>query len=156
MNSIIENELPGNQILRDDLMTMLSDDDLAYKLPGDNPTLGELCVELGQTQQIYSHSFRTLELDWGYRGSMPEVPNSVASIKAWYETLDAELHEALSGLTEEGIHNREIDRGYGFIASPHIQFEVYREAVLVFYAKAVVYLRALQKPISEEWKRWVG
>lgn len=156
MNSLIEEELPGNYMLRDDLMDMLSDQELAYKLPGDNPTLGELCVEMGAIQQVYTHSFRTLELDWNYRGSVPEAANSVESLKAWYKTLDAELIEVLSGLSEEDIHTKEIDRGYGFLASPYNQFQGYREAILVFYAKAVVYLRGMQKPISNEWKMWVG
>ena len=46
MNSLIEEELPGNQDLRDKLMEMLSDQELAYKLPGNNPTVGELCERL--------------------------------------------------------------------------------------------------------------
>jgi hypothetical protein len=45
MNSLIKNEFPlhETQSVRYDLMKTLTDSDLAYKLPGDNPTLGELC-----------------------------------------------------------------------------------------------------------------
>lgn len=156
MNSILENELPGNQDLRDQLMQMISDQDLAYKLPGANPTLGELCEELGYTQQAYIHSFKTLMLDWAYRDSQPEPANSVAGLKAWYTKLDAELVEALSGLSEDDVQNKQIDRGHGFIASPYVQFQVYREAILIFYAKASVYLKALEKPYPDQWKMWVG
>jgi hypothetical protein len=50
MNSLVESEFPlhETQSLRYDLMQMLTDSDLAYKLPGDNPTLGELCRKMGE------------------------------------------------------------------------------------------------------------
>ncbi|MFN8376430.1 MAG: hypothetical protein U0694_26610 [Anaerolineae bacterium] len=156
MNSILQDELPGNLDLRDQLMDMLSDQELAYKLPGNNPTLGELCEEMGVIQQVYTHSFKTFKHDWAYCDSKPETPNSVASLKVWYKKLDTQLVEALSGLTEADIHARQIDRGQGFTPSPYVQFQIYREAVLIFYAKASIYLKALEKPYSDEWKRWVG
>lgn len=37
-----------------------------------------------------------------------------------------------------------------------VQFNIYREAVLVFYAKASVYLKALEKPVDEEWRLGIG
>ena len=156
MNSLIEEELPGTQDLRGQLMEMISDQDLAYKLLGANPTFGELCEEMGYIQQAYIHSFKTFKLDWTYRDSKPEATNSVGSLNAWYKQLDVELVEALSGLSEDDIHNKQIDRGHGFIASPYVQFQIYREALLVFYAKASVYLKALEKPFNEQWKSWVG
>ena len=156
MNSLIHEELPGNQDLREQLLDMLTDQELAYKLPGNNPTLGELCEEMGQIQQVYAHSFKTLTLDWTYCDSMPETPNSVASLKVWFQKLDAQLVEALSGLSETDVHTQQIDRGHGFTPSPYVQFQIYREAILIFYAKASMYLKALEKPYSEEWKRWVG
>lgn len=156
MNSLIEQELPGTQELRDQLMDLLSDQDLAYKLPGDNPTLGALCEEMGYIQQVYIHSFKTFTQDWSYRDSQPEATNSVASLNTWYKKLDADLYEALSGLSEDDIHTRQIDRGHGFIASPYVQFQVYREALLIFYAKASLYLKALEKPLTDQWKSWIG
>src|SRR4028119_2451430 len=114
LNSLIEEELPGNQDLRDQLMEMISDQDLAYKLPGANPTLGELCEEMGYIQQAYIHSFKTFKLDWAYHDSKPDTANSVASLNAWYKHLDAELVEALSGLSEDDVHNRQIDREHRF------------------------------------------
>ncbi|MBI1276677.1 MAG: hypothetical protein GC179_00980 [Anaerolineaceae bacterium] len=155
MNSIIE-ELPGSQYLRDQLMDMLSDGELAYKLPGNNPTLGELCEEMDQIQQVYTHSFKTFRQDWAYRDSNPETPNNLASLKVWYKKLDAQLLEALSGLSEEDVHTKQIDRGHGYTPSPYVQFQRYREAILILYAKASIYLKALEKPYSDEWKAWVG
>lgn len=160
MNSIIEEEFeqefPGTATLRDQLMDVLSDKDLAYRLPGHNPTLGELCEELGYTQQVYTHSFRTFRQDWGYRDSRPTATNSVASLKAWYKKLDAELYEAVSALSEEDVRNKQIDRGHGFAPSPFVQFQIYHEALLIFYAKASVYLKALEKQVSDEWTIGIG
>ncbi len=156
MNTIINDELPGNHDLRDQFFDMINDHDLSYKLPGHNPTLGELCDELGQIQQVYTHSFRTFTLDWAYRDSKPDSINSVASFNAWFAALDADMYAALSVLSEADVQKPQIDRGHGFIASPFVQFQVYREALLIFYAKASVYLRALEKPINDQWKAWVG
>jgi hypothetical protein len=60
MNSLVEQELPlhETQKLRYDLMEWLTDGDLAYKLPGDNPTLGELCREMGAIEHIYIRLYR--------------------------------------------------------------------------------------------------
>jgi hypothetical protein len=80
VNSLVEDELPGTHDLRDHLLGMISDQDLAYKLPGSNPTLGELCEEMGHTQQVYIHSFKTFKQDWGYRDAQLEAPYSVASL----------------------------------------------------------------------------
>ena len=156
MNSLVQEELPGSQDLRDQLMGMISDQDLAYKLPGSNPTLGELCEEMGHIQQVYIRSLQTYKQDWGYRDAQPDVANSVASLTAWYKKLDAELFEALSEFSEEDIHNKQIDRGQGFTPSLYIQFLIYHEALLIFYAKASVYLKALDKPYPDQWKVGIG
>ena len=114
MNSLVEDEFPGTHNLRDQLMGLISDQDLTYKLPGSNPTLGELCEEMGHIQQVYIRSFKTFKQDWEYRDAQVETPNSVAGLTAWYKKLDAEMVEALSGLSEDDIHNKQIDRGQGF------------------------------------------
>ena len=156
MNSIIENDFPGEHDLRDQLMGMISDADLAYKLPGNNPTLGELCEEMGQSQQIYTQSFKTFQQDWVYRGSKPDATNSVASLQTWFKQLDSEMLEALSGLSEEDVQNKHIDRGDGFTPSLSVQYQIYHEALLIFYAKAIVYLKAMEKQITAQWKSWIG
>jgi hypothetical protein len=46
------------------LLDHVSDEDLAFALPG-NPPLGDLIVELGDTERAYAASFRTRRLDWG-------------------------------------------------------------------------------------------
>src|SRR6187397_215707 len=99
MNSLIESEFPlhETQSVRYDLMQTLMDSDLAYKLPGDNPTLGELCREIGEVEYSYIESFKTLKHDWSYRATEPELATSVARIQAWYKTLDNEFETVLRG-----------------------------------------------------------
>ncbi len=158
MNSLLENEFPlaDCQRLRYDLMDALSDSDLACKLPGDNPTLGELCREMGETEHIYIQSFKTFRQDWSYRADDPQVASSVARLTAWYRALDAEFESVIGGFSEDDLHQRQIDRGRGFTPSLYVQFEIYREALMMFYAKASVYLKALQKPVNEDWRIAIG
>jgi hypothetical protein len=84
MNSLIEDERPGTHNLRDQLLDMITDQDLAYKLPGANPTLVALCEEMGYTQQVYIQSFKTFKQEWGYRKSEPAAPAAPA---AWRVSL---------------------------------------------------------------------
>jgi uncharacterized damage-inducible protein DinB len=158
MNSLIESEFPlrDTQNLRYDLLNILTDSDLAYKLPGDNPTLGELCREMGEIEHSYLQSFKTLQHNWSYRNSDPEIATSVERLKAWYQALDEQFETVISGFSEEELQNKQVDRGHGFTPSLLVQFQIYHEANLMFYAKAIVYLKALQKPLNDQWKSAIG
>lgn len=158
MNSLLESEFPlhATQSLRYDLLQRLTDSDLAYKLPGDNPTLGELCRESGEIEYSYIQSFKTGKLDWSYRNPEPAIVTSVSRLQAWYTTLDNEFEAVIRAFSEDDLHHQQIDRGHGFTPSRYVQFQIYREALLIFYAKAIVYLRALQKPISDQWRVAIG
>ena len=158
MNSLIESEFPlhETQSLRYDLMQTLTDSDLAYKLPGDNPTLGELCREFGEVEYSYIQSFKTFKHDWSYRTSEPELATSVARLQAWYRTLDNEFETVVRGFSEDDLHHKQIDRGHGFTPSLAVQFQIYHEALLMFYAKASVYLKALQKSVNDQWQAGIG
>ena len=158
MNSLIETEFPLHeaQRLRYDLLRVLTDGDLAYKLPGDNPTLGELCREMGEIEHDYIQSFKTFKHEWSYRATEPELAGSVAGLEAWYRALDDEFETVVRGFSEEELHQRQIDRGHGFTPSLFVQFQIYREALLIFFAKASVYLKALQREVSDEWRVGIG
>jgi hypothetical protein len=135
-------------------MDAVTDADLAYKLPGGNPTLGALCREMGQVEHAYIGSFRTLKLDWNYVTVEPEMETSVAKLKAWYAQLDADLEDALSAYKDRDIQSLVVDRGWSIAFGA--QFHVYREALLIFYGKATCYLRALGKPLPEQMRGWIG
>jgi hypothetical protein len=159
MNSIIKEQGPvleQTQALRNQLMEILTDADLSYSPGGESPTLGALCREMGEVQQAYITSFQTFEQDFGYRVEDPELERSVERLAAWFQALDGELRAVLESLSEEDIQNRVIDRGGGFVLPPLIQLHIYREALLIFYGKASVYLKALGKTLSEQWQSWIA
>ena len=156
MNALIKEHgelLSETQSFRTAMLAQLTDGDLAYALPG-NMTLGDLCREMGETEHGYVAAFSRFEHEWGYRHPDPSVATSVAALRAWYEQLDGDLLAALNALTDDDIATRRL-RGGGW-ASVTKEFHLYREALLIFYAKAGLYLRALDKPLSEEWIDWMG
>ena len=56
--------------LRTQLLASLSDEDLGFSLPG-NPPLGDLCKDIGDTEQAYLESFRTRRLTLDARNDEP-------------------------------------------------------------------------------------
>lgn len=158
MNSIIEEQYELFQLyqaLREQLMELLGNEDLAYTPGGANPSLGELCREMGQVQESYVKSFREFHHDWAYEEVDTALERSTARLKEWYTRLDRNLEAAVSALTEEEIQNRTIDRGGGFTVSPSVQLEIYKEALLIFYGKVSVYLKAKDKELPKQWRLWI-
>ena len=156
MNSIVTTQfelLHETTALRDQMLAMLTDADLAYRLPG-NPTLGELCKEMGDVQQAYTDSLKTFKMDFSYRSDEPGLASSVEKLNAWFKRLDQDLEAAISGLSEEDIQGKTIDRGW--TVPIMMQVHIYREGLLIFYGKASVYLKALQKPLTEQWQSWIA
>ena len=156
MNRLFEEEIRPHHRMRDHLLTVVSDADLAYQLPGQNPTLGALLVEMGDIEGVYTHSFETLTLDWAHRQLPPPAPMTIANLQAWFDSQDDAMNAALSRFTDEELRIDRIDRGHGFIASPFVQYEIYREAVYIFYGRLSVYLKALGRDAGQEWAAWVG
>jgi uncharacterized damage-inducible protein DinB len=159
MNSIMTNYYPMfrmYQALRSQLMELLDDGDLSFTPGNGNPSLGALCRELGEVEQAYIDSFKTFTQDFSYRNSDPTLEQRVARLSAWFAELDAALEQTVAGLSEDDIAERVIDRGQNFKLPPMIQLEVYKEALLIFYGKARVYVSALGKPLPEQWQEWIG
>jgi len=156
MNSLIETEFPLHlcQRPRYDLLDAITDSDLNYQLPGDNPPLGVLCRRNGELEHSYIQSFKTFNMDWSYRHPTPDL--TIDQLRAWYRALDDEFEAVIRGFSEEDLHARQIDRGHGNLVSLFVQFQIYREALLIFFAHANVYLRALQKPMNEQWRVGIG
>ncbi|MBI1257096.1 MAG: hypothetical protein GC204_06470 [Chloroflexi bacterium] len=146
--------LHQTQAIREELMAMLSDADLAFKLPGSNPTLGALCREMGQVEQSYIDSFKTLKQDWNYPAVNKALETSVEKLQAWYQTLDADLEAALVALKDRDTQTTMIDRTWPVPLGA--QFHIYREALLIFYGKATCYVRAMGRPLPEQMAGWVG
>jgi hypothetical protein len=158
MNSLIENYYPTFELyqsLRAQLMEILTDEDLLFNLGGENITLGGLCRQIGEIEHSYILSFRTSTQDFDYRNDQPGLAESVERLTAWYEVLDNELKGVLTALSEEDLISREIDRGGGFVVSPAVQLERYKEVLLIFYGKADIYLKAMGKERPEQWAVWI-
>lgn len=159
MNSILSERyhiFEMYQALRTQLMEILTDEDLSYQPGGDNPTLGALCREIGEVEHSYIQSFKTFKQDFSYRNAEPGLERSVEKLSIWFAALDRELKATLETLTEDDMNNREIDRGDGFSLSPFVQLVVYQEALLIFYGKASVYLKAQGKTLPKQWQEWIG
>jgi uncharacterized damage-inducible protein DinB len=159
MNSIMSEYYPTFQMyqaLRDQLMILLTDEDLHYRLDGTNPTLGALCREMGEVEVAYIQSFKTFKQDFTYRNTEPGLEESVTALATWFAELDRELQAVIEGLSEEDITSRTIDRGDDFRPAPFIQLEIYKEALLIFYGKVSVYLKAMGKILPEQWQEWIG
>lgn len=146
--------LHETQAIRAELMNVLTDADLAYSLPGTNPSLGELCREMGQVEVSYIGSFKTFKHSFSYAPVDLSLDTSVEKLKAWYAQLDAELEAALTAIKDLDTQATFIDRGWQIPLGA--QFHVYREALLIFYGKATCYLRAMNKPLPPQMSSWIG
>lgn len=143
------------QALRPALLGALADADLAYRLPGDNLSLGELCVEMGETEQSYIESLKTFRQEWKYGSADKALLSSVSGLAAWFTAMDAELDALMNRFTDAEVSGKMIDRGT-FQVPVGGQLHTYREALLIFYAKAALYLKALCKPLPEQMRWWIG
>jgi len=158
MNSLIEQQYPileQTLILRREMLESLTDEDLQFALP-NNMTLGTLCRQQGEVDYSYINAFKTFKQEWDYQHPDQTVETSVNSLRDWYTQLEADFKGVVGQLTEEQIQSQIINRGTGFDFPAGIVFHIYRESLLIFYAKASVYLRALDKPLSDQWMVWIG
>ena len=148
------------QQLREQLMAILTDADLARDLGGSSPTLGELCREIGDIEHAYVESFRTFRQDFEYRNPDPRLETSVAALVQWFGELDRDLVAALELLSEEDVRQRRIVRRdfdpSFFSPLPRVQLDIYREALLIFYGKVSIYLRAMGRALPGDWEDWIG
>jgi hypothetical protein len=164
MNSLTRVHMPATffalyQALRGQLLDTLSDEDLAFSLGGSTKTLGVLCREIGDVEQSYVDSFRTFRQTFDYRHGDARVEHSVVALRSWYATLDRDLLAAVEAISEDDISNRRIKRGDFdadfFSPLPAVQLDIYREALLIFYGKATIYLRAMGRPLPGDWPDWI-
>jgi hypothetical protein len=158
MNSLMTDTYPlfrKYQDLRPQLMGILSDGDLGFRPAEGNPTLGELCREMGAVEVGYIDSFRTFRFDLAAVATAGEGKASVGELGRWFTDLDDELEAVIEGLAEDDLAHKTVDRG-GWEVSPRVQLDIYREALLIFCGKVSVYLRAKGKTLPEQWEDWIG
>lgn len=159
MNSEIEKfwgHFEMYKMLRPQLLDILTDEDLSYSPGGDNMTLGELLVELGETEMNYIHSFKTFKMEGGAKNDDPALAESLEKLRAWYAELHGQLKTALEAISDEDAQNKLVHRGDNFELPVHINLSVLQEAYLIFYGKAMVYLKAMQKERPQQWTDWIA
>jgi hypothetical protein len=144
------------QVLRNQLITMLTDEDLVYHPEDSSITLGGLCQQIGEIEYAYLQSFATLTIDFSYRVNAPELERSVAALAAWYEQLDIEMQAAIEHLSDEQIAARLTDRGEGERMPLRLQLEIYKETLLIYFGKVSSYLKALGKELPDEWRERIA
>jgi hypothetical protein len=159
MNTIMQNYWPIfelYQAMRGQMLGLLSDDELRFAPGGANRPLGELFREIGETERSYIDSFKEFKCDFSYRNPAPGLAESVSRLGAWYAELDTDLRKVIEGLSEEQVQGQRVHRGPNFEPPMQIQLSIYQEALLIFYGKASVYLKALNKPMPEQVRDWIA
>jgi hypothetical protein len=163
MNSLVRVHMTATlfdsyQVLRDELVEILSDGDLDFRVGGTSASLGALCREIGEIEHSYVESFKTFRQDFDYRNPDPVLEQSVDALSVWYADLDRELMAAVGAISEDAIATRRIVRDFDvdFAPLPSTQLDIYREALLIFYGKVSVYLRAMGKAQPGHWPQWIG
>jgi hypothetical protein len=148
------------QVLRNELVDILVDGDLAYRPGVAAFSLGELCREIGEIEHSYVEAFRTFRQEVEWRNPDPRMERSVDALREWYADLDRRLAAALEALTADDVASRRVTRHdfdvEEFAPLPPQELDIYREALLIFYGKVSVYLRAMGKVLPGHWQPWIG
>jgi uncharacterized damage-inducible protein DinB len=147
--------IDGTQKARNQMIAALSDADLAFTPGGLAMTLGALCREMGDVEYSYIQSLKTFTQDWSYHNAEADLESSVSKLIAWYETLDGEMEAAIAALPDEDAE-KIVNRGPGFEVPVAMQLDIYLQALLIFFGKATIYLRAMGKPLSEDILGFIG
>ena len=150
----IRSFIEGTHGMRSELLATLSDADLAFNPGGQNMSLGALCREMGDIEYSYIQSLKTFKQDWSYHNDDVVLENSLTAIKTWYQLLDDEMKTIVSDLPEEAV-TKTIDRG-GFSVPVNTQLDIYLQALLIFFGKATIYLKAMNRPLPESIRDWIG
>ena len=157
MNRYMQEKWPwieGSHGMRSQLIDILSDADLAFSPGGQNMTLGALFREMGETEHSYIQSLQTFKQDWSYHNTEAGLESSIARLKAWFQTLDDEMKATVSAFSNEDL-TKTVDRG-GFAMPVELQLDVYLQALLIFFGKATIYLKAMNKPLPQQIQEYIG
>lgn len=146
--------IEGSHGMRSQLLDTLSDADLAFSPGGQNMTLGALWREMGDIEHSYIQSLKTLKQDWSYHNTEEGLDSSVARLKTWLQTLDEEMKATVSAFSDEDL-TKTIDRN-GYMVPIDWQLDVYLQALLIFFGKTTVFLKAMNKPLSETFQEYIG
>lgn len=146
--------IEGTHGMRTQLMDILSDADLAFSPGGQNMTLGALCREMGEIEYSYIQSLKTFKQDWSYHNTEAGLESDVNRLKTWYQTLDDEVKATVSALADEDL-TKMVDRD-GYNMPVEMQLDVYLQALLIFFGKVTIYLKAMNKAAPKQIEEYIG
>ena len=146
--------IEGSHGMRSQLLDTLSDADLAFSPGGQNMTLGSLCRQMGEIEHSYIESLKTFQQDWSYRNMEADLESSAARLKAWFQTLDDSLKATVSALSDEDL-KKTVDRS-GYPMPVELQLDVYLQALLIFFGKATIYFKAMNKALPQQIQEYIG
>ena len=146
--------IEGSHELRDEILGVLSDKDLAFSPGGDNLPLGELFRQMGEVEHSYLQGLKTFTQDWEYHNTDAGLESSLGQLTAWLHELDAELNTVASAFADDDLA-KTVKRASGYEMPVYMSLDVYTQAILIFLGKAVVYLKAMKKPLPESVKDWI-
>lgn len=139
--------------IRDQALALVESEDMGFALAGA-PPLGDLIRTMGDVEVAYTEAFSSRKLDWSLRAVGRDDLASGKDAIAWFASLDEQFKSAV-GAVPDGDLSDQVDRGgWSYPVSAH--FHTYREALLIFFGKLDLYLRALGKELPDEWRGWVG
>jgi hypothetical protein len=156
MNKFMQEQWPtfeGTFKMRAQLFDSLNDSDLAFSPGGQNVTFGALCREMGEVDYSYLQSLKTLKQDWSYRNTEPGLESSISKLKAWYQSMEADMKSTLEAMSDDDL-KKVVERG--FTVPIDVQMQIYLQALLIFFGKASVYVRAMNKALPQSFKEWIG
>ena len=158
MNKFMEERgswITGSHAMRNAVLDLVTNSDLSFNPGGQNKTLGGVFKEIGEVEYAYLQSLKTAKTDFTYRNNEVGLDTSVARLKTWYESMDAEMEKVLNAFSDEDF-TKPIERASGYTMPMSLQLEVYLQALLIFLGKLTIYFRAMNKALPPSVEEYIG
>ena len=139
--------------LRTKILNVVDNGNLDFSLGGRSLAFQDLLLEQANIQASYIKAFKTFKQDWSVKATAGQ-PLTIDALKHLFADLDKQLFATLEQLTKDDIEKL-VDRG-GWELSVEGTLIAYHEAVLIFTAKASIYLRAMGKNLTGQLEAWIG
>lgn len=142
--------IPGLHAMRDALIAPLDESDMSFSPGGTNLVWSGLLSEAVAIQSDYLASFETLAMSWSSRGAELQIDQ----VRLRLAAQDASMAECLARFGAADMAE--------VVARPDLsrtrteQVEAYAQFVLIFLARASVYVRAQGRQLPPSVAQYVG
>jgi hypothetical protein len=140
--------------MRAELLALLSNADLSFSPGGTNLPWGALLRELGELEASYIQALQTFRQDFSAHATDVGVERDLTRLTAWFDALDAELRATLAAFAEADWRKRVVRRGAPSTVAREVDH--YGEALLIFFGKATIYLKAMNRPVPASIVQTIG